>query len=81
VRDLLREAGIADATVVAREARQRLRSPEDWWTNVLCSGFRWTIEQLGPAAAGRVRAANLADMRRIDAVETTAIYATARKPA
>jgi SAM-dependent methyltransferase len=81
VRNLLREAGIADATVVAREARQRLRSPEDWWTIVLGSGFRWTVEQLGPAAAGRVRAANLADMRGIDAVETNAIYATARKPA
>ncbi|HKF73925.1 MAG TPA: methyltransferase domain-containing protein [Stellaceae bacterium] len=81
VRDLLREAGISDATVTARDGRQTLRSPEDWWTIVLGSGFRWTVEQLGPEAAERVRTANLAHMRGIGAIETNAIYATARKAA
>ncbi|HKX08880.1 MAG TPA: methyltransferase domain-containing protein [Stellaceae bacterium] len=80
VRDLMREAGIADVEVVAEVSTQRLRSPEDWWAVVLGSGFRWTVDQLGPEAADRVRKANLAHMRGIDAVETNAIYATARKP-
>ena len=68
---------------MAETGRQNLRSPDDWWTIVLGSGFRWTVEQLGPAAAERVRAANLAEMyrNRIDAIETNAIFATARKPA
>jgi ubiquinone/menaquinone biosynthesis C-methylase UbiE len=81
VRDLLREEGISDVEIVAEDGRQRLRSADDWWTIALGSGFRWTVDQLGHEAAERVRAANLADMRGIDAVETNAIYATARKPA
>ena len=83
VRDLLREAGIVDVEVVAEDGYQTLRSPDDWWTIVLGSGFRWTVEQLGRDAAERVRSANLAQMRRsnVKAVETNAIFATARKSA
>jgi hypothetical protein len=69
--------------VVAEPGRQTLRSPDDWWTIVLGSGFRWTVDQLGPEAAEQVRSANLAELRRarVDAIETNAIFATARKPA
>ena len=83
LRDLLREAGIVDVEIVAEEGRQKLRTPDDWWTIVLGSGFRWTVEQLGPDAAERVRSSNLAQMRRsnIKAVETNAIFATAHKSA
>ena len=83
LRDLLREAGIADVEIVAEDGHQTLRSPDDWWTIVLGCGFRWTVEQLGPDAAEQVRSANLAEVRRrnINAVETNAIFATARKPA
>jgi ubiquinone/menaquinone biosynthesis C-methylase UbiE len=83
VQNLLREAGILDVSIVAETGRQNLRSLDDWWTIVLGSGFRWTVEQLGPAAAERVRSTNRAEMHRnhIDAVETNAIFATARKPA
>jgi ubiquinone/menaquinone biosynthesis C-methylase UbiE len=79
---LLLEAGIADAEIVAEPSRQRLRSPEDWWTVVLGSGFRWTVEQLGHELAEQVRSANLAAIRtnRIDSIETNAIFAVARKP-
>ena len=82
VRGLLRDGGIADAEIVAEAGRQPLRSPEDWWTIVLGSGFRWTVEQLGPELAERVRIANLARIRadNIAAIETNAIYAVARKP-
>jgi ubiquinone/menaquinone biosynthesis C-methylase UbiE len=83
VRDLLRESGIVDVEIVAEDGRQTLRSPDDWWTIVLGSGFRWTVEQLGRDAAEHVRSANLAQMRRsnINAVETNAIFVTACKSA
>lgn len=83
VRDLLQEAGIVDVEIVAEDGRQKLRSADDWWTIVLGSGFRWTVEQLGPDAAERVRSANLAQIRRsnIEAIETNAIFAAARKSA
>jgi ubiquinone/menaquinone biosynthesis C-methylase UbiE len=83
LRDLLREAGIVDVEIVAEDGRQPLRSPDDWWTIVLGSGFRWTVEQLGQDAAEQVRSAVFAEIRRskITAVETNAIFATARKPA
>jgi ubiquinone/menaquinone biosynthesis C-methylase UbiE len=82
VRDLLREAGIANVEIEAEDGRQALRSADEWWTIVLGSGFRWTVEQLGETAAAQVRAANLAEFRRrrISSVETNAIFATARKP-
>jgi ubiquinone/menaquinone biosynthesis C-methylase UbiE len=83
LRDLLRETGIAEAEIIAEPSNQPLRTPDDLWTIVLCSGFRWTVEQLGQDAAERVRAACLAEARRnnVNAVETNAIFATARKPA
>jgi ubiquinone/menaquinone biosynthesis C-methylase UbiE len=82
LRALLREAGIAEVEIVAEDARQALRSPDDWWTIVLGSGFRWTVEQLGGDAAKQVRSATLAQIHRDDvkSVETNTLFATARKP-
>ena len=82
LRELMEEADIADAEIAAESGRQALRSPEDWWTIVLGSGFLWTVEQLGEMAAEQVRRANLEGIRRrhIGAVETNAVFATARKP-
>jgi hypothetical protein len=49
---------------------------------VLGTGYRATVEQLDPAAARRVRAANLQWLRRHEVRELQAnvIYARARKP-
>jgi hypothetical protein len=82
LKELMEEAGIADAEIAGESGRQALRSAEDWWTIVLGSGFRWTVEQLGEGAAEQVRRANIEAIRRrnIRAVETNAIFATARKP-
>jgi 2-polyprenyl-3-methyl-5-hydroxy-6-metoxy-1,4-benzoquinol methylase len=82
LRALLAEAGIADAHVLAEEGGQVLRSPEDWWTIVLGSGFRSVVDQMGSEAAERIREANLAWIRSQDiaSVETNVIYAVARKP-
>ena len=82
VRALFAESGIADVDILAEDGRQVLRSPEDWWTIVLGSGFRSIVDQMGPEAAERVRSANLAWIRSraITSVETNVIYAVARKP-
>lgn len=82
VAQLFNEAGIVAVDVVAEDGRQRLSVPEDWWTIVLGSGLRWTVEQLGPKAAERVKRDNLAWAREnaVDAVETNVIYAVATKP-
>jgi ubiquinone/menaquinone biosynthesis C-methylase UbiE len=82
LQNLMREAGIVDVNIVPESSQQMLRSPEDWWTIVLGSGFRWTVEQLG-SDAEQVRAINLAQIREgcIQAIETNAIFALARKVA
>src|SRR5262249_5004563 len=59
LRQLLTRSGIGEADVVAEDGRQALRSPDDWWTVVLGSGYRWTVEQMDDEAIARVRAANL----------------------
>lgn len=81
VRQVLLDGGVPDAEVVAEDGRQALRRPEDWWTVVLGSGYRWTVDQLGEDAAARVREANIdwARQTRIAAIETNVVYAMATK--
>jgi hypothetical protein len=69
--------------VVTESGRQRLSTPEAWWTIVLGSGLRWTADQLGPEAAERVKRVNLdwAQSNAVDEIETNVIYAIATKPA
>jgi Methylase involved in ubiquinone/menaquinone biosynthesis len=59
-----------------------ISSVEDWWTIVLGSGYRGTIEQLNPLERERVKEANLAFIRdeKISAIETNVLYALATKP-
>ena len=82
VSNLLCDAEVANFEIEAEDSCQYLHAPEDWWTIVLGSGFRWTVEQLGEDAAEQVRAANLEHIRRsrISSVETNAIFAKACKP-
>jgi ubiquinone/menaquinone biosynthesis C-methylase UbiE len=82
LRKLFTEAGIAEPAIVAEDGTQVLRSPEDWWTMVLGSGYRWTVDQMEPEMAERLRNANLAWIRshNVTSVETNVIYALARKP-
>ncbi len=82
VRRLLRDAGTTNIEVTAEDGFQMLRSGEDWWIVALGSGLRWTIEQMGPQTAARIKADNLnwLSENKIDRLETNAIYALARKP-
>jgi SAM-dependent methyltransferase len=81
VRGLLIDAGIPASDVVAETGQQILRTVDDWWTIVLGSGYRWTINQMDQETARRVREDNLAQLRDrgVTAVETNVIFAVARK--
>ena len=81
VRKLLQDGGVRDAEVIPEESVQPLRSADDWWTIALGSGLRWTIDQMGPEAATRVKQDNVNWLteNKIDRVETNAIYAIGTK--
>ena len=79
---LLADGGIAEADITAEDGRQELGSPDDWWTVVLGSGYRWTVDRMDDQTVQRVRAANLEPLRQneVTSIETNVIYAVARKP-
>jgi SAM-dependent methyltransferase len=78
------EPGVeAKPAVEAESGTHPLARPDDWWTIVLGTGYRATVEQLDVAAARRVRTANVTWLRRHDIRELQAnvIYARARRQA
>jgi len=79
--ELVTESGIADAVVVAEAGQHPLAVVEDWWTIVLGTGYRATVEQLAARAVERVRAANVTTLRERDvrSIATNVIYAVATK--
>lgn len=78
--DLYASSGIDGAQAELVEAAQELRSEDEWWDVVMGTGFRGTVEELGPAGAAEVRRANLAAMRGTSSIDVSAVYAAARKP-
>lgn len=82
LRKILNEAGIASPKIIAENRLHPIKSAEDWWTIVLGSGYRGTIEQLTQSERENVKEANLAFIRHenISAVETNVLYALAAKP-
>ncbi len=76
------EAGIAPPTIVPENRLHSVNSAEDWWTIVLGSGYRGTIEQLNPEERRKVKEANLAFIRdeKISAIEPNVLYALATTP-
>jgi len=81
VKRLLTDGGIEQAEITAEDGRQALAAPEDWWTVVLGSGYRWTVEQMDSDTAARVREANIETIKRnsVTSIETNVIYAVASK--
>jgi ubiquinone/menaquinone biosynthesis C-methylase UbiE len=81
VHKLLSDSGIEGASVRAESGQQQLPSAEDWWTVVLGSGYRWTVEQMNSQEVARVKAANLKTLRDsgIEFIETNVVYAVAQK--
>ena len=78
--ELLRASGIENANITPESNLQELATPDDWWTIVLGTGYRSTVEQLDPAARERVRIANLESLGNIQSIEVNALYAVAKKP-
>jgi ubiquinone/menaquinone biosynthesis C-methylase UbiE len=83
LRRILDEGGVASPNIIAENRLHHIKSPEDWWTIVLGSGYRGTIEQLTASERERVKDANMAFIReaKISAVETNVLYALATKRA
>jgi ubiquinone/menaquinone biosynthesis C-methylase UbiE len=81
LRIVLGEGGVASPNIIAENRLHPISSAEDWWTIVLGSGYRGTIEQLTQAERDKVKEANLAFIRNenISAVETNVLYACATK--
>jgi ubiquinone/menaquinone biosynthesis C-methylase UbiE len=81
LRAFLLECGVSDPAVVAEPGWHPLRAPEDWWTIVLGSGYRSTVDALSPPNRERVRTASIAGVRRADIqqIHTDVVYATARR--
>jgi ubiquinone/menaquinone biosynthesis C-methylase UbiE len=82
LRKILDQAEVTSPKIIAENRLHPIRSADDWWTIVLGSGYRGTIEQLTRAEREKVKEANLAFIRdqRISAVETNVLYALATKP-
>lgn len=75
------EARLYADHLVPETGSQPLKSPEDFWTIALGSGYRNTIEQLSAIARERVRQATLdhRSQNNVRNVETNALYAMIRK--
>ena len=82
LRGIFDQARIASPNITREDRLHPINSAEDWWTIVLGSGYRGTIEQLDLAERQKVKEANLAFIRdeKISAIETNVLYALAAKP-
>ncbi|TRW97045.1 class I SAM-dependent methyltransferase [Candidatus Methylobacter oryzae] len=78
---IFNESRVPEPLIVAEAATHPIVSPEDWWTTLLGSGYRGTIEQLEPAMVEHVRQANHSFIvdRKIQAVQANVLYAVAEK--
>jgi hypothetical protein len=81
LRALLREGGVQNAEVAEEAGTHPIPSPEAWWSAVLGSGYRGTLEKLDASARERVHAVNLSYIREsgIRSVEANVVYAIASK--
>jgi hypothetical protein len=79
VPDLFRAAGIDGATAELEDREQDMGGPDDWWSIVLGTGFRATVDALDAAERAHVEQvvrARLADARLM---RVPVIYAAARR--
>lgn len=81
VRALFDGATVTNLEVVAEAGTHTLNSPEDWWTIVLGTGYRGTVEQLNEDDRERVRQQNIDFIRRtnVTSVEASVVYAVGKR--
>jgi ubiquinone/menaquinone biosynthesis C-methylase UbiE len=78
---LFAESGIPEVSAEAEEGTHPIPEPADWWTVVMGSGYRGTVEALDPECRARVREQTLRALAATGAreIETNVIYAIAEK--
>jgi SAM-dependent methyltransferase len=78
---LLDRSGVPDASVEAAAGEQALERPDDFWDVVLGSGYRATVEALGPAEREALHDRVLAKLRAQATLtlRTDVVFATARR--
>ncbi len=81
VQQLLQAGGARNTQVTAEDHQQPLGAPDDWWTMVLGSGLRGSIDKLGAASVQRVRdrTVNYIHQNGIQSIGTNMIYGIATK--
>jgi hypothetical protein len=81
LRALLVECDVTDPVVVAEPGTHPLNTPEDWWTIILGSGYRSTVDALSPVDRERVRVTTMEAVRRekIREIRADVMYAVARR--
>ena len=81
VKSMLSEGGILAQDIEAEFGVHKLETADDWWSMIMGSGYRGTVEQLSANDRGYVREVNLSYIRRegVKHVETNVIYAVADK--
>jgi ubiquinone/menaquinone biosynthesis C-methylase UbiE len=79
---ILKEGGVESPKIIAEDRLHPINSAEEWWTILMGSGYRGTIEQLNPSERERVKEANLAFIRdeKVSSIEVNVLYALATKP-
>jgi ubiquinone/menaquinone biosynthesis C-methylase UbiE len=79
---VLNGGGVESQKIIVENRLHPINSAEEWWTILLGSGYRGTIEQLSEADRERVKEANLTFVNdeRISSIETNVLYALATKP-
>jgi SAM-dependent methyltransferase len=78
---LLRAGGVPAPRVEAESGVHPLATPDDWWTLVMGSGYRGTVDRLTPEERARVRMRNqdYFQSASVQSVHTNVVYATAVK--
>ncbi|HLY28943.1 MAG TPA: class I SAM-dependent methyltransferase [Aggregatilineales bacterium] len=81
LRQLMQSADVPGVEITSVSGSQDLRSPEDWWTIVLGSGLRGTVDAMDKATATRIRdkTVNWVRDNGIKAIETNVLFATTIK--
>lgn len=81
LKGLFERAEIQPTAVHTEHGNHEIRRPQDWWTIVLGSGYRGTVEQLTGAQRAHVRATTTASLERagIERLTANVVYAAAQK--
>ncbi|MBX3465050.1 MAG: methyltransferase domain-containing protein [Planctomycetes bacterium] len=81
LRHLFAAAGLDDVQVVDEPGSQPLAAPEQFWTVALGTGLRWTIDQLLPGEAQRVRDEVVGGLRAAGSehIATNVVYGIATR--